>query len=52
MSASELADEEEKLSARREELEEAEMREQEKLLETRFQRGLGDNFRYVLLNPS
>ncbi|KAL5321843.1 hypothetical protein ACEPPN_009806 [Leptodophora sp. 'Broadleaf-Isolate-01'] len=46
MSASELAEEEEKRNEGiREKLEEAEMREQDKLLVSQFQRGPGDNFR-------
>lgn len=49
MSASELAEEEEKRNEGiREKLEEAEMREQDKLLVSQFQRGPGDNFRYVV----
>ncbi|KAG4443478.1 hypothetical protein IFR05_001048 [Cadophora sp. M221] len=46
MSASELAEEGEKRNEGiREKLEEAEVREQDKLLVTQFQRGPGDNFR-------
>lgn len=48
MSASDLAEEEERrLDSIREQLEEAEMREQEKMLAIKFNRGSGNNFRYV-----